>query len=187
MTDLAKAPTKVNEVRRMHANRFRFPVFCSNRRKISRSFRHGRGESGAEVVEFALVMMGLFLVLFGIMGFGQALYAYHFVSHAAREGARFAIVRGSSCITWTTACPASPTDVQNYVVSISPPGISTSSTDLTVTTTWPGVAAGTACPANGTPGCPVNVQIQYKFHFIFPLLSSSGVTMTSASQMVISQ
>ncbi len=170
----------------MRANSFRFPLLRSNWQEISRSFRHRPGESGAEVFEFALVMPVLFLVLFGVMGFGQALYSYHFVSHAAREGARFAIVRGAACSTFATACPADDRDVRNYVVSIAPGGIDTSTNNLQVTTTWPGNGAGTCTTAN-SPGCPVKVQITYNFHFIFPLLPSSSVPITSASQMVISQ
>ncbi|HUI41298.1 MAG TPA: TadE/TadG family type IV pilus assembly protein [Terriglobia bacterium] len=168
----------------MRTNSFRFPALRSHWRELSRSFRRRQGEAGAELLEFALVMLTLFTLVFGVMGFGQALYAYHFVAHAAREGARYAIVRGSACNTFATACPASSTDVQNYVKGIAPAGIDTTPANFIVTTTWPGSGD---CAGSNNPGCPVNVQLQYKFQFAVPLLSSSKLTMTSASQMVISQ
>ena len=168
----------------MRANRPSFPGLRHTGWKKFRTFSRRQDEAGAEIIEFALVMMAFSLVFFGVMAFGQALYAYHYVSDAARDGARFAIVRGSACTTWATACPAANSDVRNYVVSITPPGINTSASHLTVTTTWPGNGAGT-CTINNSPGCPVKVQVQYKF--TFPLVLPSAVTMTSASQMVISQ
>jgi hypothetical protein len=100
---------------------------------------------------------------------------YHAIGDAARQGTRYAMVRGSACTTWTTACPASATDVQNYVETV-PSGLSAGA--MTVTTTW---------TPNNKPGSTVNVKVQYNYKFIFPLLPSSTVSMSSDSQMVISQ
>ena len=44
-------------------------------------------------------MVVLFASLFGIMDCARALYCYHFVSYAARQGTRYAMVRGS---TWSS-------------------------------------------------------------------------------------
>lgn len=49
-------------------------------------------EDGAAAVEFALVSMLLFTLLFGIVGFGFVLFAQQSALHAAREGARLAAV-----------------------------------------------------------------------------------------------
>lgn len=157
------------------------------------------GEQGSALMEFAVGMMLFFSLMFAAMAFSQALYAYHFISYAAREGARYAAVRGSACTTFASACPASASDVGSYVVGLSPGGIDTTnyqslssggvisnSTILAVITTWPGNGAGT-CATTNSPGCPVKVKIQYKYKFSLPLVSSSSITMTSASQMIISQ
>ena len=62
-----------------------------------------RNERGVEVIEFALVSIFLFMLVFGIMEFGRAIWIYGTVAHVAREGTRFAIVRGSeSGRTWWT-------------------------------------------------------------------------------------
>jgi Flp pilus assembly protein TadG len=164
-------------------------------------------ERGATLVEFALVLIIFMTILFGIVGFGHALYAYHFVSHAAREAARYAAVRGStcgndgSCATTNsasgTAGPTTSADLQTYVTSIAPPGINP--TNVTVTAC--GVAGGTMCSASSSadicnpastfyialnhPNCTVQVQVQYTFNFILPLISTSGLTMTSSSDLII--
>ena len=52
-----------------------------------------RGEDGAAAVEFALISTVLFMLLFGIIEFGQAFSQYQAFQGAAREGARVAAVR----------------------------------------------------------------------------------------------
>jgi Flp pilus assembly protein TadG len=149
------------------------PLFAFH--KAIRSARCGRGERGSALVEFAVATTLLLTMMFGAMDFGRALYTYTKVSEAARQGTRYAIVRGSSCTTWTTACPASATDVQTYLKDV-PMGLNPSS--MTVTTTW---------TPNKNPGSTVNVNVQYSFQFILPFLPSGTINMASTSQMVVSR
>ena len=51
-------------------------------------------ESGAELIEFALVLPLLLLVLLGIIDFGFLFQRYEVVTNAAREGARVAVLPG---------------------------------------------------------------------------------------------
>jgi Flp pilus assembly protein TadG len=132
-------------------------------------------QRGSAVLEFAVAFTTLFTFLFAIMDLSRALYSYHFIADAAREGTRYAMVRGSSCTSWTTACPASASDIQTYLKSV-PAGINPAS--ITVTTTW---------TPNNNPGSVVNVQVQYSFQPIFPLVPKGALVMTSSSQVVISQ
>lgn len=132
-------------------------------------------DCGSAVVEFAAAFTMLFAFLFGIMDLSRALYSYHFVADAAREGTRYAMVRGSSCTSYTTACPASASDIQTYLKNV-PAGINPQS--VTVTTTW---------TPNNNPGSVVQVQVQYSFQPIFPLVRKGALVMTSSSQIVISQ
>ena len=145
------------------------------------------------------MVVALLTVLFGIMDFSRFLYTYHFVSEVAREGTRYAVVRGSTfgstaCASPSTfACNATAANVQSYVQSLAPPGVASGS--LTVTTTWPGTAptgAATACTTtngNNSPGCLVQVVVSYPFKFMFPFMpkSSSTWTVSSTSVMTISQ
>lgn len=174
-------------------------------RCIPRHFAHLHvpDERGSSLVEMALVLTILFMVIFGIMDFSRAAYTYNFLSSAAGAAARYAMVRGATCTTWSTACPAAASDVTSYVQGIVPAGIQVTSAStctssstagaLTVCSTWPGTGGnGSECAeTNGkanTPGCVVQVQVQYAFQFSLPFLPrSTTYTMTANSQMVISQ
>ena len=172
------------------------------------SLRRSRGprppDQGSTLVEFSLVASLLLLFMLGIMDFSKFLYTYHFVSEVAREGTRYAAVRGAtfagtSCTLTplTYGCAATAANVSGYVQSLTPPGMKSSS--LTVTPTWPGTAptgAVTSCnttvTTNGvkdSPGCLVQVFVSYPYKFIFPFLPSgaSTYTVSSTSEMVISQ
>ncbi len=172
-----------------------------------------RKESGATLVEMALIIMLLLTVLFGIMAFGHALYAYHFVNHVAKEAARWAATNGHAC-TFDSTCngtnnapvynnaPATAANVNTYVQNFVPPGIVAA--NVNANTSWPTTAnSPTICtaavggqgPFNNYPGCTVQVQVTYAFNFIFPLLpptttttapcTQPGLCMSSTSEFVI--
>jgi len=161
-------------------------------------------ERGSTLVEFAVVITVLLTLMFGVIDFSRAMYAYHFVSNAAREATRYASVRGSACNTWASACPAANTDVTSYVQSIVSSGIYVSSVTtgtppntagaLGVTTTWLATTgSGATCLTSSQtkinyPGCVVTVKVQYNYGFSLPYLTSlSKMNMASTSQFVISQ
>jgi Flp pilus assembly protein TadG len=50
------------------------------------------GDSGAELIEFALTLPLLLLVVLGIIEFGFMFHEYEVVTNAAREGARIAVL-----------------------------------------------------------------------------------------------
>jgi Flp pilus assembly protein TadG len=72
--------------------------------------RRARGDDGAALVEFAIVVPIFFLLVFGIMEFGWAFYQSLDVRHGAREGARLASVNYK-----TTASPT-PADQATQIV-----------------------------------------------------------------------
>jgi len=140
-------------------------------------------ESGSNLVEYAFLFIAFMMLMFGITGFGHALYAYTFVSNVARDASRWAAVNGATCNS-DNSCngagvmntgPAIPADITNYVKNRTPLGIDPA--QITVTSTWP---AG-----NKNPGSPVKVQVQYNFTFIFPLIRTSTLPLTSTSETVI--
>jgi Flp pilus assembly protein TadG len=138
----------------------------------------------------ALSLVVLLTVIFGIMEMSLALYTFHFISEAARDGTRYAIVRGSSCPAILSGCPAAGTgvDVQTYLRNEGFPAISSSL--LTAATTWP--TTGSTCTPSSAPLCDnpgnlVNVVVTYKFPLSIPFIPAQTLTMTSTSQMVISQ
>jgi Flp pilus assembly protein TadG len=122
----------------------------------------------------AIATVILLITTFGIIESGHGFYAYASIANAARDATRYAIVRGSACTSWATACPASATDVTNFVKSQTPPGIDPSR--MTVTTTW---------VPNHNPGSAVKVTVQYRFSFTLAFIKVSDATISSSSQMVI--
>ena len=142
------------------------------RRRLRRAFGQRvltlrRGERGAELVEFALISVLFFMLVFGIMEFGRGIWIYGTVAHVAREGARFAIVRGSE-----SGRTATTTDVENYVNLVA-----AGMTGLTVTTTWDDPLKD--------PGTVVQVQVDRDFEPALPFVSLGPVTLSSTSRLVI--
>ena len=69
--------------------------------KIRRLLSGTTGESGAEIVEFAFVAPLLTTLVLGIFWVGRAYNTYETITHAAREGARYAAA--PTCATCTGA------------------------------------------------------------------------------------
>jgi Flp pilus assembly protein TadG len=153
------------------------------------------GESGAAILEMALSVGILLTFIFGIMEVCLAAYTYHFISEAAREATRYAIVRGSSFTTDCTAptlatCTAqggnNTGDIATYVQNFGFPGIDPNK--MTVNSTWL-TSAGTACGITDickAPGNQVQVTITYNFPLSVPFVPVNTWALTSTSQMVIS-
>jgi Flp pilus assembly protein TadG len=129
-------------------------------------------------VEFALAATATLIFLFGIVIAGRAIFSYDLVASAARQGARWAMVRGSGCAV--SGCPATKDSIKTYVDSVAPQIASTAS----VTTAW---STGTGCTdANDDGrGCTVAVTVTYPFLVMYPLKST--ISMSSTSTMVIAQ
>jgi Flp pilus assembly protein TadG len=140
------------------------------------------GEEGQTIVESAFSMLILLMTVLGIMDLGLALYSYDFVADAAREGARYAIVHGSTCV----GCVATQSSVETYVKSLGLGGIRPA--DLTVTTTWPDTSSCTpsASPCNNR-GNNVVVTVNYVFRLNIPLIPSSSLNLSSTSESIIAQ
>jgi Flp pilus assembly protein TadG len=166
-------------------------------------------ELGVSLVEYAFILILFLTLIFGINGFGHALFVYQHLDHVTREAARYASVRGSTCDTDNTtggscktsnsasgiAGPTTAADVTAYIASITPPSIDSSQFTVTVC----GVKNGTVCPASTAPaclagdplfkainypGCTTSVQVRYTYNFIFPLVSFP-INMSSTSEMTI--
>ena len=147
-------------------------------------------EAGATLVETAISLALLLCVLVGTFEMCLALYSYHYVSYAAREASRYAVVRGSTSCSNTPHlpnCNVTSAQLQAWVQGLAFPGII--SNNLTVTTTWPTTGANcypSTTPCNN-PGNLVNVVVSYAYPFTVPFWKSGTINIRSTSQMVISQ
>lgn len=132
-----------------------------------------KGERGSELVEFAFCAPILFVFIFGLIQMCLAFYSYDYISELAREGTRWAMVRGSAC----SACTANASTVEAYVSSI----------DL------PNIGGGTVTPVASYPDgdevAPhrVKVVITYNFPYNIPFIPNKTLTMTATSEMPIEQ
>jgi len=145
-----------------------------------------KSQRGATLPETLLVMTVLLGFMFGIVDFGRALYTYGFVAQLARQGARWAIVRGSNC-TALDHCPArsGTSDVQSYLQSLNEGA--TDASKIGAVLSWPSCpqSFGTGNAANA-PGCIAAVTVTYPFKFMLPFVSGATLNLSSTSQMIIS-
>jgi Flp pilus assembly protein TadG len=127
-------------------------------------------QRGSSLVEGALCFTVFLMILFGMIDFGRAVFAYNFISYAAREGARYAIVRGQSSGHAATAA-----DVTSFVKQ---EAIGLDPSAITVNTTW---------TPDKNAGSTVQVQAKYSFQPIVPYMPSGPLNFSSTSKMLISQ
>lgn len=133
-------------------------------------------------MEFALVAPIFLLIFFAIIEFGWYVYSVQTLNEAAREGARYAIVHGS-----TSLCPSGPMPggAQNWcdptgariegVVDGAAVGISASSITFP-TMTW--------YPNNGR-GSVFSLVVQTVHRPLIPLVPLPAITIEGASTLVI--
>lgn len=156
----------------------------------------GRREDGASLVEFAIVGPVLFLILFGFIELGRAVWYYNTASSLAREGARFGIVMSQyieyGAGYWCEAGNAPGTyilgegayDPYSLVWRISRLAIGMEPADVQVT-----VQHTLDCSASQfyVRGYPLNVTVRYDFT---PVLAGflgipSTITLSAESAMLL--
>src|SRR4051812_30624120 len=104
--------------------------------------RHSRGQS---VAEFALVIPLFLVMLFGIIDIGRVIWANDALSNAAREGARYASVTGSSLVTPDSTPAQIKAHTLNYAIA--------AGTNVSVTVCYSAVQTSSA-----TAGCTGDVN-----------------------------
>ena len=150
-----------------------------------------RSEEGATLAEFGVSCAALCLMLYGIIQVSLLVYTYDFVSEAARDGARYAIVRGSKC-TGLTDCNATSAQIQTHVRTLNFPAINTGI--LTATAVWcqaasapPNMTWSNCGTSTNIQGNAVKVTVQYPYPFNIPFWGKQTVNLSNSSQMVMSQ
>jgi Flp pilus assembly protein TadG len=124
-----------------------------------------RGQTFAEFMMVVLPTIGL---IFGIVSFAMTVYTYSFLSNAARDAVRYAIVHGSK-----STSPATSDVIQTFVRNEAQ-GLKASA--ISVSTSW---------NPDNRPGSTVNVQVSYSYQPFYPF-NSVTLPLSSSAQMVIS-
>ena len=143
--------------------------------------RRSKRQSGSTLLEMVLATVTILTILFLIIDVGRALYAYDWVARMARQGARYAIVRGTFCNTTLSGCPATNDGVQSYVKNFDN-GLVANHITVTTKCNLTGAATDTDPPC-ASPGY-VKVTVKYTFSFVSPFIPLSW-DMHSVSEQVV--
>lgn len=130
-----------------------------------------RGERGETLIEFAFASVIFFVMIFGALEFGIAIWNYNLVSDLAQEGARYAAVHGR-----TSGDPRNQTDVASFVTS--------RAIGLTVTTT---TAPTSSSPGDVAAGNTVTVTVTHTLNFGGGLLPLWNFPVASSAQMTVTR
>jgi TadE-like protein len=147
---------------------------------------------GQAMVEFALVAPMFFLVLFAIVEAGRFIFYYETLSHATREGARYAIVNGAN----TLGCPSGPpapgssscdTTGNNVVTRVRQSAFGVVGTSVTVDRCWWYTACDFVSHGDGdnARGATVTVTASYTYSSLIPLVPLPSITVNAESSLVI--
>ena len=151
------------------------------------SARTRRRRRAQALVEFALVVPWFFLLLFGIIEAGRFIFYYESLSHATREGARYAIVNGANtlgCASGPAAPNSTPCDVVGNKVKarVKSAAFDILGTGVTVTPQW---LKPDGTPGDNGRGMTVTVTADYTYHSLVPLVPLPAFTISAESTLVI--
>ena len=136
----------------------------SRRHGFTSRRRFWRSSHGGAMVEFALAAAVFTSMLLGIIEFGYAAWVRNSIASGAKEGARFAIVRGTQSGRVTDSA-----GVANYVKSKTVLDAS-----IVVLTTW---------SPDKQPGSLVTVRVKHSTARLGPFLSAR--TDSASSTMIV--
>ena len=132
-----------------------------------------RSQRGASIVEFSLVFLLFLVVVVALFEFGRGMWTYATISHAARQAARFCMIRGS-------VNPATTSELRTVVERHCK---TLDLANLTINSAWNDVTA----PASINRGDIVMVRVNYPFKFVAAplLLAGDTIQMSSTSRVVV--
>jgi Flp pilus assembly protein TadG len=133
---------------------------------------------GAVLVENAIVLLILIMFIIGILVGGLGVFRYQQVVTLAREGARYASVRGTESGNTLTA--------QNvYDNAILPMAAGLDTNSLTYAVVWPnGKSATYTDPSSNPPGQPKAATVEVTVNYVWvPEGFFGGATFSSKSVM----
>jgi Flp pilus assembly protein TadG len=129
------------------------------------------GRGGAAAVEGALVYPFVVLCVIGMIVGGTGIFRYQQVAALAREGSRWASVRGSQYAADTGNAAATADDV--WTNAIKPNAVGLDTTQLSYSVTW--------SPDNTAPDSTVTVKVSYKW--VPEVFIAGPITLSSTSKV----
>ena len=171
-----------------------------------RRLRAAGAQKSQALIEFALISPVLLLLLFGIIDIGRAVFYYDTLSHAAREGARTAVIASNPLPTNATVlatvtgqliggsvtepCPQGPitsaTPPGNtawlYVTEPNPPSTVEANPPMNAPGGEYAAAANGSCSAVQPAGNNAQLQVTLRFNLI---LITPVISQATADHIVI--
>ena len=149
-----------------------------------------RAENGSALIEFAIGLGVLLTGVFTLMEICLMFYTYSTIDECAREGARYAMVRGSSCLTngvvgAGASCTASADSINTYVKNLGYPNAAGGT--MTVNTTYSADGITFTTTGNNDPNDMVRVQVGYTFPVKLPFVPNNTISLSAQSQLYIVQ
>jgi Flp pilus assembly protein TadG len=149
---------------------------------FGRALRIMAGDSGAELLEFAIVVPILLMLLIGIVWVGRAYNVYETITRAAREGAGYAVLPSSvaagnaTADTFTASCATNTNTYNNYVV----PALKADNLDPKNVKSYCQKAAwlGTTYPQQ----CGVVISFSYQIQLAIPFTRLNATTINIPTQ-----
>jgi Flp pilus assembly protein TadG len=154
-----------------------------------------RRQTGQATVEFALVAIILFVMIFAIFDFGLFFAGRITATNAARSAARYAATHPTA---WSNASPPPYDSIQGRLVSAAvPASVSNDDSHVTISYIVPGTGSGTTCghysaasnsfvAATGytqstcvVAGSLIQVNVHYVYTLASPALSALGLNPNS--------
>ena len=173
---------------------------------LSNAWRLARNNEGVALAEMAISATLLLSTFLGVFEVAMACYTYNNVGEVARESARWAMVRGNMCSTYTPNqdhCGATSSDIQSHAETmglINWTSCTTTSPCVTATwmtgtsttsgttqqrvTTWAACGTTSACKA---PGNLVVVNVSLPYTLTVPFVRNFSMNLKSQAEMVVSQ
>jgi len=118
-----------------------------------------REERGASTVEFAVIAVLTFMVMFGIIEFGFLLYNQHVLTNASREGARKGVVLRLPRLSDEDIRTIVRDYAEQHMVTFGTPNLN-----------WPDTDDFSVLPATRVGnmfGTELTVAVKYDFDFLF--------------------
>jgi Flp pilus assembly protein TadG len=135
-------------------------------------------ERGDAAIEMMLSVPIMVCFIFGLMQVCVAYYGYERISEMAREGTRYAMIRGATCETSTgSSCTISAATLQTYVTGLGIPDLAGGTTS----------AVATFPDGDEAVGHRVQVVVTYVFPYKIPYVESQSYTLSSTSVMYFQQ
>ena len=137
-------------------------------------------EKGQAMVEFSMLGIVLFIMVFGMIDAGRAVWNYNTLSHATREGTRYAIVHGADSSNPSgpdSANFTSPRDDVMVTQTIEKYGSGLDPDRLKVTSEW--------LDGSNERGNSIKVTSSYDYQPMFNFFGTLSFTLTSSSTMEI--